>query len=293
MKTLNYKSWLQLMLSVSILSSSACTADDQSDDLPTDAEFAVNIFYPSDVGIDDLIRSSVNSMASPDFHFNFKPVDSTSWADPKSLADFLVSTQKSAPAHGLFLACKNSHLDEIGDTFRESFPKVPYVDAFTPALTAASVISYRYAVLTGTPEGETLVVDLIDSLGIGDHLQVGGSSSSRDNYLIQTEPYTLTTTTEIVVEDILALGISTTGSSSTDAVVLNTESIVLAGCEGFLKLGVASDAQEKFEQLNPPLPLQVINPIKAAIALLDSMIRNKVWISSPSSNRPESVPEVE
>ena len=244
------------------------------------AEFKVNVFYPADAGIDSMIESSVASVSSPDFEVTYQPVSSTDWEDPGLLTDFLISTQQSAPADGFFLACRNDDLYGISDVFRLTFPKVPFVDSFAPALMAAHVVSYRYAIMTGSDSGEALVNKLISDLGVESHVRYGGSTRPiRDVFLVEMESFALTTPKDGVIPDVVELGLTATGDDRTDSVVLNIEAIVLAGCEGFLDLGVATGAQSQLSQKG--VPLQVINPIKASMGLLYSMIRNKVWISVP------------
>lgn len=268
-----------------LLVSPAC-ADDSRQEVA--AQFNVNVFYPANVGIDSMLQASVSSVASPDFQYQYKPVDIGTWSDAAGLSQHLVSVQQSSPADGFFLACKNTDLDRISDLFRLTFPTVPFVDTFAPALLAANIVSYRYAVLTGTESGEALVKQLIIELGIENHLRSGGSSLFRDDFLVTSSPYTLTTSKDVAVEDIVTLGNAATGSHDTDLVVENIEAIVLAGCEGFLDVGVASEAQDQLAKESPGVPLQVINPIKASIGLLNSMIRNKVWVSVPRPYLPES-----
>ncbi len=243
------------------------------------ADFNINVFYPGDVGIDSMLESSVASVASPDFAVSYVSVDSATWDDADSLASFLVSKQQSSPADGFFLACKNTDLNEISNQFRLTFPKVPFVDSFAPALMAANIVSYRYLVITGSENGEILTNTLIRELGIENHLRFGGTSLFRDSFMIKTMSYTLTTPKQVAILDIVNQGEAATGSHKTDVVVLNVEAIVLAGCEGFLDVGVASEAQAQL--VAEKIPLQVINPVKASMGLLYSMIRNKVWVSVP------------
>ncbi len=266
-----------------LLASPACSDDNLKEDA---APYRVNVFYPKGAGIDSLLQVSVNSVASPDFKYQYKPIDNATWSDTVDLSQHLVAVQRSAPVDGFVLACKNTELDTIGNSFRSSFPTIPFVDTFAPSLLAANIVSYRYAVLTGTDSGEQLVKQLIRELGIENHLRSGGSSLFRDEFLVTSSPYTLTTSKEIAVEDIVSLGIAATGSHDTDLVVENIEAIALAGCEGFLDLGVASESQSRLAQESPSVPLQVINPIKASIGLLNSMIRNRVWVSTPRPYRP-------
>ena len=283
MKFRNSVSCRRLGLLVLLLSSLAC-ADDSIGGRILDAEFKVNIFYPAHAGIDSMLESSVKSAISPDFEYHYKPVDSSTWSDASSLAGFLVSTQQSSPADGFFLACKNTDLDEISDQFRATFPKVPFVDSFAPVLLAANIVSYKYAVLTGSLEGFELVEQLIEKLGIEDHL-TGGASDLFENYLlVQGELYSLTTTKDKPIEEISYLGRVLTRTHP-NYWAFDIETIALAGCEGFLDIGVAEEAQEQLAALDPPIPLQVINPIKASIGLLHSMIRNKVWISVPRGEK--------
>ncbi len=241
--------------------------------------FKINVFYPGGLSIDSMLQSSVGSIASPDFTVSYMPVDSSTWNNSSSLANFLVSKQQSSPADGFFLACKNIDLDKISNQFRLSFPKVPFVDSYAPALMAANIVSYRYIVITGSQAGKTLTRNLISELGIENHLRFGGSSLFRNSFMISSLPYSLTTPKEVSIQDIVNLGEAVTGSHDTDLVVLNAEAIVLAGCEGFLDLGVATASQSQLTA--EKIPLQVINPIKASMGLLYSMIRNKVWVSVP------------
>lgn len=241
--------------------------------------FKINVFYPSGLGIDSMLKSSVASVQSPDFDVNYVTVDATTWSDDSSLADFLVSTQQKTPANGFFLACYYESVDFVGSVFRETFPKVPYVDSFAPALMAAQIVSYRYAVITGTDEGATLVKRFIKALGIENHVRYGGVTGElfRDMFLVKAIPFELTATKSEVVPSIVTLGLAATGAHNTDLLVTNIEAVVLAGCEGFLDIGVAAEAQKQLTTNG--FPLQVINPVKASMALLYSMIRNKVWIS--------------
>lgn len=241
--------------------------------------FKINVFYPAGVGIDAMLKSSVASVQSPDFDINYITVDAATWSDESSFAKFLVATQQGAPADGFFLACYNNSMDSVGEQFRKTFPKVPYVDSFAPALMAAHIVSYRYAVIIGTDEGETLVKELIRELGIENHVRYGGEAGEafRGIFLIVNEPFELTTTKNEAVPNIVTVGLDGTSAHRTDGPVLNIEAIVLAGCEGFLDTGVAADAQKQLT--NDGFPLQVINPTKASMGLLYSMIRNKVWIT--------------
>ena len=260
----------------------SCAARAEAD---PDADFSINVFYPADAGIDSMIQSSVNSVSSPDFHVRYKPIASSTWESADSLTDHLVSTQQFDPADGFYLACKSTDLEYIGDRFRKTFPKVPFVDSFAPALMAANIVSYRHLAITGTANGEARVTGLIQELGIENHFRFGGSSGIvRDYFMVKMMPYTLTTPKKAVVDDIVLLGNSATGADNTDEVVVSVEAIILAGCEGFLEIGVASDAQATLK--GQGIPLQVINPTKASMGLLYSMIRNKVWISVPTPYTP-------
>ena len=273
----------RLGMLVLLLVSPAC-ADEIQKEVAT--QFDVNVFYPGGAGIDSMLQASVSSVASPDFEYHYKPVDIATWGDTAGLSQYLVSIQQSSPADGFFLACKNTELEKIGELFRSTFPTVPFVDTFAPALLAANIVSYRYAVLTGTENGELMVKRLISELGMENHLRLGGTSVFRDDFMVTVSPYTLTTGKNVSIQDIIPLGSAATGSHHTDLLVLNIEAIVLAGCEGFLDVGVASDAQSQLAQESPPVPIQVINPIKASIGLLHSMIRNKVWVSVPRPYQP-------
>ena len=241
--------------------------------------FKINVIYPAGVGIDSMLKSSVASVQSPDFDVSYVMVDATTWSDDTSLADYLVITQQKSPADGFFLACYNKPTDIVGEQFRQIFPKVPYVDTIAPALMAANMVSYRYAVITGTDEGKSLVKRLIKDLGIENHVRYGGATGEifRDLFLVETISFELTTPKSGAIPDIVTLGLAATGAHNTDLLVTNIEAIVLAGCEGFLDIGVAADAQQQLT--TDGFPLQVINPIKASMALLYSLIRNKVWIS--------------
>ena len=237
--------------------------------------FKINVIYPGGTGIDSMLKSSVESVPSPDFDVNYITVDSTTWTDEASLANFLVTTQQGTPADGFFLACYNNSMADIGDQFRKTFPKVPYVDSFMPALMAAQIVSFRYLVLTGNRDGTQLATELVKELGIENHLKsnVIGASSA---FNIVTGYFDLTTLKSVTIPDIVSIGLSNTNAHNVDLVV-NIEAIALAGCEGFLDIGVALEAQQQLATHG--YPLQVINPVKASMALLYSLIRNKVWIT--------------
>ena len=240
-------------------------------------DFKVNIFYPSGVGIDSMLKSTVGSMPSPDFSITYVTVDAATWGSSTDLANLLVSTQKTSPANGFLLACKSADLNSIGTQFRQSFPKIPYVDTFAPSLLAANIVSYRYMVLAGTSTNQLVAKSLVAALGIEDHLRTS-AGFWRYSPMVEMMPYQLTTPKSVAISDIVSFGEAATNSHRTNSPVLNIEAIALVGCEGFLDLGVASEAQTQLAAAG--FPLQVINPVKASIGLLYSMIRNKVWISS-------------
>ena len=240
-------------------------------------DFKINIFFPGDVGIDNMLKSSIASVPSPDFSLVYVAVDAQTWADSTALADLLINNQKTSPADGFFLACKNTDLGKIGVQFRESFPKIPFVDTFMPSMLAANIISFRYMVLAGTSTNQAMAISFVEGLGIEDHL-MAGSGFWRYLPMVEMAPFQLTTLKSGAIPDIVNFGQAATGSSRTNISVLNIEAIALVGCEGFLDIGVATGAQA--DLVAQKVPLQVINPIKASMGLLYSMIRNKVWISS-------------
>ena len=241
--------------------------------------FKVRVFYQESAGIESMLQSTVSSVSSPDFQVVYTGVEDNDWASAAALSALLVSTQQSDPADGFFLACRNSDLDEISIDFRAKFPKVPFVDTFSPALMAANIVSYRYAAITGSKDNMDLTESLVERLGITSHLRSGaGPAPYDDSLLIAYQDFALGADKDTVIPFVVALGESLTGSDHLYDLVINVEAIALVGCEGFLDLGVASEAQSQLATAK--IPLQVINPIKASMGLLYSLVRNKVWISS-------------
>ena len=237
------------------------------------------MFYNDGDDIDSMLQETVASVSSPDFSVTYNGVAEDTWNDTQALGAYLVSSQKDKPVDGFMLACKAEGLDEISDAFRAEFPKVPFVDTFAPSLLAANIVSYRYLAFAGSEEDADLVTELIGRLGIGSHLRHGsGPAPTDDSLMVGYDDFELTAEKSAVVPEIVSLGEVFTGSDHTDREVLNVESIALVGCHGFLDLGVASDAESQLEDLK--IPLQVINPVKASVGLLHSLVRNKVWISS-------------
>ena len=275
-----------LFPALSMLLTTACGAaqdglagEANADAAEDGAAFEITVFYDIGADIGPMLKETVESVSSPDFSVTYSGVSESIWDDTEALAALLVSSQQSSPVDGFMLACRAEGLDEISDTFRAQFPKVPFVDTFAPSLLAANIVSYRYLAFAGSEEDADLTTELIGRLGIESHLRYGAGPPPNDDWLMVTyEDFELTTDKSAVIPEIVTLGELFTGSHHTDNEVVNVEAIALLGCHGFLDLGVASDAQSQLEDLK--IPLQVINPVKASIGLLHSLVRNKVWISS-------------
>ena len=243
------------------------------------AAFEIAVFYNAGVDMASMLQETVASVSSPDFSVTYNGVAEGTWNDNKALGAYLVSSQQDKPVDGFMLACKEEGLEEISDAFRAEFPKVPFVDTFAPSLLAANIVSYRYLAFAGSEAGASHVKALIGRLGIGSHLRYGAGSAPTDvSLMVGYDDFDLTADKSAVIPEIVGLGRVFTGSDHTDREVINIEAIALVGCQGFLDLGVASDAQSQLEDLK--IPLQVINPVKASVGLLHSLVRNKVWISS-------------
>ena len=243
------------------------------------AKFKVRVFYLNNYSIGSMLKDTISSVSSPDFSVVYQGVPDIDWYDTGRLGSMLVSTQQSDPADGFFLACKANGLHEVGEAFRAHYPKVPFVDSFSPSLLAANVISYRYAIFAGSIEDADVARSYVGKLGITSHVRRGAGSSLVDSsLLVGFRNFDLTTEKGHVIPQIVAFGEELTGSDHTASQVINIEAIALVGCHGFLDLGVASEAESKL--LGEKIPLQVINPVKASIGLLYSLVRNRVWISS-------------
>lgn len=242
------------------------------------ADFKVRVFYPASAGIESQLQESVASVSSPDFEVDYQGVSDSNW-NTDALGSLLVSAQQSDPVSGFFLACRAEGLDEIGRVFRAKFPKIPFVDTFSPSLMAANIISYRYAVFAGSEQDAYLAMDYINALGITSHVRLGAGPTPYDaSLMVGYDDFEFTEDKNLVVSELIAFGELYTGSDHTSQIVTNIEAIALVGCRGFLDVGVASAAQSELAAAK--IPLQVINPIKASIGLLYSLVRNKVWISS-------------
>lgn len=239
------------------------------------ADFKINVFHPDVPNVQSNLQNSIASVASPDFAVNYVAVDSNTWANVTLLSNFLISSQRGSPADGFFLACKNSDLSAISENFRRAYPKVPFVDSYAPSLMAANLVSFRYAIITAEV-GLVTTNQLVTNLGIEDHVRTS-LGPQPDERMILGLNLNLSSPKAQVVEDIVSIGRRFTGAHWTDKGVYNIEALALAGCEGFLEVGVASEAQADLDRLK--IPLQVINPIKASMGLLYSAIRNRVWVS--------------
>lgn len=239
------------------------------------ADFRINVFYPDVPNVQSNLQNSIASVASPDFTIDYIGVNSSTWTNAALLSDFLISSQRGSPADGFFLACKNSDLSVISKNFRRAYPKVPFVDSYSPSLMAANLVSFRYAIITAEV-GLTTTNRLVTDLGIEDHVRTG-LGPKPDERMILGLNLSLSSPKAQVVEDVVTVGRRFTGAHWTDKGVYNVEALALVGCEGFLEIGVASEAQADLDRLK--IPLQVINPIKASMGLLYSAIRNRVWVS--------------
>ena len=265
---INLKLWATICL---VWSTNFCLADN----------FKVRVFYQDSAGIEAMLQGSVSSVSSPDFEVVYTAVGDNSWNDESALASLLVSTQKSDPSDGFLLACKVLGLDQISNEFRAEFPTVPFVDTFAPSLMAANIVSYRYAIFAGSENAANYAQVLVSRLGVSSHVRRGaGAAPSDDSLLLAYQDLELNADKSAVAPRIVKVGEDLTGSNRLNGEVINIEAMALVGCNGFLSLGVASEAASQLAAAN--IPLQVINPIKASMGLLYSLVRNKVWISSAS-----------
>jgi allantoin racemase len=131
---------------------------------------------------------------------------------------------------------------------------IPVVGGFTPAVLTANAVAQRYSVVTILPEVIPMLEDLERELGI--------TANIVSNLYVDIPVQDLTDKEKLIKR---------LYKQSLRAIAQGAQAIVL-GCTGML--GVAEEVQKKLAEKKKPAP--VIDPTKAAITMLQSLVRMEI-----------------
>jgi allantoin racemase len=200
-------------------------------------------------------KKEIKTILAPDAEFDLVNVSQGTDSIESRYQEFLdtksiIERSKQAQADGfdaIYIDC----FAEPGVGIVRELVDIPVVGGFWPAVLTANAIAQRYSIITVLPGVIPMLEDLGRSLGISDNIV---------SILDVGIPVQDLTDEKQLKKKLV--------KKSLEAIDQGAQAIVL-GCTGML--GVAEAVQQKLAKKNKPAP--VIDPTKAAITMLQSLVR--------------------